>query len=176
MAEQTTKDRRKEASDAVKNLGESCLKVFNNPARNIGTATLHQALTFNASTAEYYDAFGMSGTLTLSQTGYAQDNGRPWAGDPTIASYTPTDVIAATAGGVAIYLTRNFYKQQAKDRAITLLHELLHLTYGGGREANDVNIAARFGISYTVSPSEDAGTAASLAISDWLRRDCGGQP
>jgi hypothetical protein len=175
LGKATTAAIRQQAAAAVSNLGEGCQGVFNDPSRNIGTASLYQALSFNASSAGYYDAFGPEGTLTLSQTGYVDPvTGKPFAGDPTIQAYTPAGAVAVTAGGVAIYLNVSFYNEGPA----TLVHELFHLTYGG---ESDVDIAARFGLQYTVTPAgipgiDDKTVAASRAISDWLRRDCGRLP
>jgi hypothetical protein len=120
-----------QAAEAAANLGPGCTGVFNDPNHNIGTATYYQALSFNAGTAGYFDAFGVAGSLTLSQTGYVDPvTGRPWAGDPTVQQYFPSDAIAVTAGGVTIYLGEEFYNESAAAQEITLVHELLHLTQG----------------------------------------------
>jgi RHS repeat-associated protein len=170
---------RAQASTAVADLGEGCAGVFNDPSRNIGSVSLQQALSYNAGDATYVNAFGNSGTLTLSQTGYVDPvSGKPFAGDPSVQQYVNPAATAATGGGAAIYLNQAFYAQTAADQSVTLVHELLHLTYGG---ESDVDIAARFGLAYQVTPAgipgmDDATVAAGRAISGWLQSDCGRRP
>jgi hypothetical protein len=138
-----------------------------------------QALTFNATDASYVNSFGAEGTLTLSQVGAVDPvTGKPYAGDPSVAAYAPpaTSAIASTVGGTTILLSTSFYGENAADQAVTLVHELLHLTFGG---ESDADVAARFGIQYTVVPSglagvDDTAAAAGRAISNWLSHDCGG--
>ena len=170
---------RQNAAGAVAKLGEGCQGVFTDPSRNIGTATLYQALQFNATGANYVDNFGPEAGLTLSQVGIVDPvTGRPYAGNPTIAAYTPAAAIAVTGSGTTIILNASFYQQNAAGQAITLVHELLHLTYGA---ESDADIAARFGLQYTVISAgvpgiDDKTVAAGRAISDWLRHDCGRLP
>ncbi len=177
----TTAMERQNAAKAVADLGEGCQGVFSDPSWNIGTATLYQALQFNATSATYVDNFGPEAGLRLSQVGVVDpQTGQAYAGDPTVATATPPagSAYAVTYNGTTIILNTSYYQQTSGAQAITLIHELLHLTYGG---ESDVDIAARFGIQYNVTPaglpSIDAKTvAASRAISNWLANDCGRLP
>jgi hypothetical protein len=111
--------------------------------------------------------------MTLSQTGFVDPvTGQPFAGDQTIQSYANSSVpaLAVIAGGDDIYLLQAFYTQSPANQAVTLVHELLHLTFGG---ATDAQIASLYGLAVPAGLTGDAlVTAASQAISGWLSKDC----
>jgi hypothetical protein len=171
QAAQTTSQIRQKASDAVKGLGEGCQGVVNDPKNNIGTATLAQALAFNATDASYYNTFGDQGTLKLSETERTQ-----FSPDPTLADFAPPDAGAFVVGGRSIYLNASFYTGTANWQAAALVHELLHLSFGG---ETDVERAQRFGINVPNAASLSGNAllhAASSATQDWLLKDCGRLP
>ncbi len=104
-------------------------EFFQEPSRNIGTVTLYEQLRSIAGSAYYYNTFGIQGTLPLSEA-----VGHSYLPDPTLSSYgkdaSPANAFVVTGESRSIFLRASFYTESAKDQAITLLHELLHLAYG----------------------------------------------
>ena len=167
----TTMEARLNAKNAVQGLGQGCTNVFNDPTRNINGMTLDQALLANAGTATYANTFGVQGNLTLSQIGVVDPaSGRAYQGDPTLSTYNSPAAYAETFGNQAILLNPFYYLESDSDKSVTLVHELLHHTFGG---ASDSAVDDRFGIHYAIGQN-DAETQrnAGLALSDWLRKDC----
>jgi hypothetical protein len=100
------------------------------------------------------------------------NTGQPFSPNQTVAQYADGNG-AVSAGGAAIHFTPPFCTETQSQRSVTLVHELLHLAYGG---MPDVDVAKMFNIPVPPTPPaprEDQATVdASRAISAWLAGDC----
>jgi RHS repeat-associated protein len=154
---QTTSALRSTATSAMYALGSGCTGALTD-------AGLYDDMIQNAGTANYYQAFGATGRMTLSDLGYSQ-----YQPSPTLEEWC-TDAIACDAGNTGILVTNLFYSENTTDQLTTLVHELLHYTVAanGGTivQYSDTGIADMFNLSYT-DP-----TSASQAITNWLNQDC----
>ena len=151
--------------------------ITDNPMLLPGTssATVLQALQYNTTNSGYFNGFGAEGNLTYSQVGYTDaETGQTFQGDPTISSSLPSWAAAVTLGGSAIVLAQSFYGQPSAIQNIDLIHELLHLAFGGGIAGGDVANAQRFGLTVPSGLTGDALVqAAGNAMNAWLQSDCG---
>lgn len=164
---QTTSALSVEAQEAMLTLTGGCEQALQQDG-------LYNNMLYNAQWATYYQAFGSTGQLTLSDIHYLAPGGQPWAGDPTLSTWCPaTEDIACTAGEQGIIVTANFYGESTTDQQITLIHELLHYTLAAGDPNNpsaydDEGTANFLGLNYTAGDP----TSASLAITNWLTAGC----
>jgi len=175
----TTESISSKAVDAVMDLGYGCQNFFRNLSISDGgfmvggahviggksSASAYDALLYNASHSVYVNGFDRQGTLTLSQLGYGTAAG-PFSPDPTAFEYLGSNH-AVAMGGVGVILSQGFYSSSPLSQAQTLVHELLHVTWG----ESDIDNARRFGLTVPSGTGSEMDRA-SGAIAAWLAKDC----